>query len=246
MKSAGVLAGSTALPGVASAQSSETPTIHESKVLVKRDNFVIRKTIADDEVHITKFYTEGPKQGQMELAKAGEAGSVSFREESDGSEIGSDSVSAESLVETSGDVIVERSKSIGGKTGESCDTDYCDGFTYEHRWGGFTFELVDVVGNITKTVLGTGLSNLIVQYTRWGSKTNLPSLLAGFLIGTLSGNSFTFVPYDVDKEQWWGAGELNPKVKHGAAEGWDKDYNDVTVFYTGDQHISFLNGSCGN
>lgn len=245
MKSTGAIISGTALTGTAAAQSSTGLSIEESKVLVEQDDYIIRKTTTNEEVYVTKFYTDGPKQGQMELVELGQASNVSLSEESNGPSLSTNTVGAEAQISASGNVIVTRSKNIGGLTGESCDTNFCSGFTYDHRYGGFTFELNDVVSNFSQAVLGTALANLLVQYTRWGASSNIPSLLAGFLVSSLSGSSFTFIPRDVDKEQWWGAGSLKPKVKHGAAEGWDVHYSDVVVFYTGDQHVNFLDGRCG-
>jgi len=230
---------------IAQSENSEVVAPEESEVLIKEENYIIRKITVSGTVFATKVYTGGPMEGKVKQVKVGEDDSVVFSEEGVSVQDASiEVVTASEEVEKSGNEVIKRSKNLGGSIGFSCDANYCEDGTYAHKYGGVTFELTELANGIGHAVLAGAIGGLLATYTVYKASAGIVGLLSDTLINMNTGKTYTFIPIDVDRKQWWGAGDLKPKVKNKIGQGWDLDRWQVSTFHTGDKHLGHFTGGC--
>jgi hypothetical protein len=220
--------------------------VEESKVLSKTSTYVIRKIVIDGEVFVTKVHTGGREEGQVSYARVGADDAIAFAEEEGRNTDSSVEVrSATTTLQQSGSIGIKRAKNLGGSLGYGCDADFCTTHTYTHQYGGVTFELTKLASAVSHAALAGLLASILATYTVYEATAGVVGFLTDTLVNLTSTKKFTFIPVDVDREQWWGAGDLKPKVKNKVGNDWDMHRWDCNTFYTGDKHLGFLNENCG-
>lgn len=247
--------------GSARTTAATSGSTASTTILRRRDRYNDMLTEYDGQVSLARFYTDGPRQGALELVELGDASSVTVSRQTDIRTSGSSdqlaaTTSSDDLAVVQQDgtektvdqaisqqslTAVERSADIDRDLGTTCGENYCQGFDYEHRQTGVTFELTKAADLLGDRVIAQVISALASQY---GTPYigGLASILAAAVVG-LGGKSYTVSPWDHDYDGWVFSG---PEIMSGVGLGWDLYPANLTVYNVErDKHLSWLWGSCG-
>lgn len=239
------------IPNVTSASSlGDNPRGGSSDIsvslIVEKEDYKLYKIINDGSVSLGKFYTDGPKKGEiihLDLEDENVDINVETNEQED---ISINQVEALQAVEAQGHKIVKRSKNVSRELGP-CDQDFCDGFTYTHVQTGFTVEFVDHISSFEGVILGEAIAMLAEVYleskiSKWVIRST--SAIVGLLSLVATGTRATISPWDHDKCGWLRG--CRPAVEIGVAEGWDVHANNLTNVQDNEHsHIGGLDPRCG-
>jgi len=228
IKSAGVLASGAVFTGAASA-SEDGPSISESEVIESNSNYEIQRYTIEDKTYVTLLEKSGEKKGEVTCLSLDSA-PVTTEDLS--------SIRVKPLVSTQGEVVVDRSKNIGGSLNKDCKYNYCDNRKYEHRYGGVTIELTERADYFSNSALVAALGTVVKTATRFNPQFWVLSAVAGWFISQATGESITLMPKDND-------GFFGPEIQKCYGLGWDLGPNEVQQYSLGDGHLGGkFNPSC--
>lgn len=229
LRTAGVLTGTATLgsatvSATSSSDSEQSSSDPVSRSINKTDTGSTYNTYEisiEDDGEVKRFLTlshvSGDEEGKIEYIRVPDV-DVSGQQ-------------ATSKVRSEGNIIVERSKNLGGSLDEDCSYNYCNNCKYEHVYGGFTFELTDPADTAAKDALSATILTLVKELSRLEPRVWAISTAISIIISQFGGDTYTLMPIDDD-------GLTGEERKECIAANWDAGPNEVQqyIFQTG--HIN--------
>lgn len=234
LKTVGVLGGTTTIGSAAASATSssdgerastDNSTTREIEKADSGEAYETFKITIEDDRSTRRFLTlshvGGDREGKIEYVRVPEASAdVSGQQ-------------ATSMVQSEGNLIVERNKDLGGRLGEECKYNYCSNRKYEHVYGGFCFELTDPADTVGKDALSAAILTMVKQLSRLDPRVWAISTAVSVILSAFGGDTYTLMPIDAD-------GFFGEERKECVAAKWNAGPDEVQqyIFQTG--HINGL------
>ncbi|WP_440772367.1 hypothetical protein [Natronorubrum sp. DTA28] len=220
-----------------------------TSVLSRTDKYNLVRVAFDGKIWLGKFYTNGRREGQLELAEVGPVGDVHLVEGVRSNEAANVQYSIQEDFATTSLAVVERSTNIDRSLGEYCNEDFCDGFTYEHGQTGFSVEFSDLADELGVGTVGAAIGALVEMYmsNRWARWIGgAVGIIAAAIISVGTGRSYTISPWDRDSSGTIGGIGSGPQVRLGVGAGWNLYPDDLQRVLTNrGTHLGELDYRCG-